>query len=118
MLDFPVLLSAEWGQVPQLLDLIENTLITLQRRKKIISLLGEIQAKPAIPYLINLLTNLALQLVSTQALGNFGTPMQQPLIAILKTHPDINMQAATAQSLGVVERQAEIQALPPFTSHS
>jgi HEAT repeat protein len=82
--------------------------------KKIVSLLGEIQTEPALPYLIDLLTNSALRLVSTQALWNFGTPMQQPLLAILRTHPDIHMQAAAAQSLGRIGAASGDTSLTPL----
>ena len=100
VLDFPILLSAEWGQVPRLVVLLELSQTSLQRQKKIISLLGEIQAKQALPRLLDLLNDSHLQLDAAWALGNFGAQAQEPLITLLQTHPDEKMQAAAAQSLG------------------
>lgn len=109
VLDFPILLSAEWGQVPRLIVLLENPQTSLQRQKKIIELLGEIQAEQALPRLLDLLNNSTLQLDAAWALGNFGAQAQEPLITLLQTHPDEKMQAAAAQSLDVLALPPEIR---------
>lgn len=113
-LDFSILLSAEWGQVQRMVGLLENSETPLPRRKKIISLLGEIRAKEALPCLLELLNNSALQIDAARALGNFGAKAQKPLISILKSHPDMNMQAAAAQSLGRIGAATGDTSLTPL----
>ncbi len=114
VLDFPILLSAEWGQVPRLVVLLENSQTSLQRRKKIIALLGEIQAEQALPCLLDLLNNSTLQIDAAWALGNFGAQAQEPLITLLQTHPDEKMQAAAAQSLGRIGAATGDTSLTPL----
>jgi len=113
-LDFPILLSAEWGQASRLVALLESPQTPLPRRKKIISLLGEIRADQALPYLFNLLQHATLRIDAARALGNFGAQAQKPLISILKNHPDVDMQAAAAQSLGRIGAATGDTSLTPL----
>ncbi len=84
----------------RLVVLLEKSKTSLQRRKKIIALLGEVQGEQGLPCLLDLLNDSHLQLDAAWALGNFGAQAQEPLITLLQTHPNEKMQAAAAQSLG------------------
>lgn len=114
VLDFPILLSAEWGQVPRLMGLLKNLQTPPSRQKEIISLLGEIQAEQALPSLLNLLKHPTLRIDAAHALGSFGSKAQKPLIAILKTHSEIPMQAAAANSLGRIGAATGDTSLTPL----
>ncbi len=114
ILDFSILLSAEWGQVPRLLALLENPQTPLPRRKTIISLLGEIRAEEAFPSLLTLLQHATLRIDAILALGHFGAKAQKPLISILQTHSNVDLQAAAVQSLGQIGATTGDTSLTPL----
>lgn len=113
-LDFPVLFSAEWGQVLRLLSLLKDPQTSPKRQRTTISLLGEIQAEQALPELLNLLEHPTLRVEAAKALGNFGSKAQKPLIAILNTHVEVPMQIAAAQSLGKIGATTGDTSLTPL----
>ncbi len=55
LLDFPLLLSAEWGQVDRLVAILDAPTSTLARKQKVVNLLGEIRAEPTFPRLLRAL---------------------------------------------------------------
>jgi hypothetical protein len=98
--EFPLLLTAEWGQPERLLKLLDLSDTSQTRKLKIISLLGEMQADEALPKLKEVLKdrNLAKQaIVAMGSLGKEGIPL---LVEIMDTSPELEVQAAAAKGLG------------------
>ncbi len=98
--DYPVLLTAEWGQTGRLRSLLESQETGLSRKRTIMFLLGEIQADDAVPCLVEALEDGALVAPAALALGNFGARVRPPLVTLLRTSPRSDVQAAAARSLG------------------
>ncbi|BFU95014.1 MAG: conserved exported protein of unknown function [Nitrospira sp.] len=98
--DFPVLLTAEWGQPDRLLKLLEAADTPQIRKLKIISLLGEMQADEALPKLKAALKDKDLSKQAAVALGNMGKEGIPILVDILKHSKQPELQAAAAKGLG------------------
>lgn len=100
--DFPLLLTAEWGQPNRLLKLLDAADTPKTRKIKIISLLGEMQADAALPKLKQALQDRELNKEAAVALGDLG-PEGIPILAdILKTSKQTDLQAAAAKGLGKI----------------
>ncbi len=98
--DFPVLLTAEWGQPDRLLKLLDASDTPQMRKIKIISLLGEMKADEALPRLKQALQDRNLNKDAAVALGNLG-PEGIPILSdILMTSKQVDLQAAAAKGLG------------------
>jgi len=100
--DFPVMLTADWGQSDRLLKLLDEPGTSEMRKLKIISLLGEMLADDAQPRLREALKDKNLSKQAAVALGNIGKDSIPTLIEILKTSKDPELQAAAAKGLGQV----------------
>ena len=100
--EFPLLLTAEWGQIDRLIRTFNAPETTLDRKVKIISLLGEIQAQEAFPFLVETLKDESLVPAVARALGHFGGQARPYLISLLKTSESPDIQAAAAKGLGQV----------------
>lgn len=98
--EFPLLLTAEWGQPERLLALLDSAGITQARKVKIISLLGEMQADEALPRLKQALQDRDLAKQALAAMGNLGKEGIPLLVEIMTTSPDLEVQAAAAKGLG------------------
>lgn len=98
--EFPLLLTAEWGQPDRLLKLLDSTETSQARKVKIISLLGEMQADEALPRLKQALQDRDLAKQALAAMGNLGRGGIPLLIEIMNTSPDLEVQAAAAKGLG------------------
>jgi hypothetical protein len=98
--DFPLLLAAEWGHPERLLKLLDSPDTTVERKVKIISLLGEMQADEALPQLKLALQDRNLNKDAAVALGNLGREGIPLLVEILKTSNQPELQAAAAKGLG------------------
>jgi len=98
--EFPLLLTAEWGQPDRLLKLLDSTETSQARKIKIISLLGEMQADEALPRLKQALQDRGLAKQALAAMGNLGREGIPLLIEIMTTSPDLEVQAAAAKGLG------------------
>lgn len=98
--DFPVLLTAEWGQPDRLLKLLEAADTPQIRKLKVISLLGEMQADEALPKLKAALKDKDLSKQAAVALGNMGKEGIPILVDILKYSKQPELQAAAAKGLG------------------
>jgi len=100
--DFPVIVTADWGQADRLLNVLDKSKSNQMRRLKIISLLGEMQADEALPRLKEALKDKDLSKQAAESLGNIGRDGIPLLIEIMKNSPDIELQAAAAKGLGQV----------------
>lgn len=98
--EFPLLLAAEWGHAERLLKLLDLADTKVERKVKIISLLGEMQADEALPSLKRALQDRALNRDAAVALGNLGREGIPLLVDILKTSNQPDLQAAAAKGLG------------------
>ncbi|MBD0315278.1 MAG: HEAT repeat domain-containing protein [Nitrospiraceae bacterium] len=100
--DFPLLLTAEWGQPDRLLKLLDSTATDQARKIKIISLLGEMQADEALPKLKEALKDRDLAKQALVAMGNLGKDGIPLLIDIMNSAPQVEIQAAAAKGLGQI----------------
>lgn len=98
--EFPLLLAAEWGQPDRLLKLLDSTETSQERKVRIISLLGEMQADEALPRLKQALQDRNLSKEAAVALGDLGREGIPLLVDILKTSNQPELQAAAAKGLG------------------
>lgn len=98
--EFPLLLTAEWGQPDRLLKLLDSVETSQARKIKIISLLGEMQADEALPRLKQALQDRDLVKQALAAMGNLGREGIPLLVEIMTTSPDLEVQAAAAKGLG------------------
>jgi hypothetical protein len=100
--EFPLLLSAEWGQVDRLLQTFRSPTTSLSRKAMIMVLLGEIQAEPAFKVLADALEDESLRPGAARALGEFGERARPYLTSLLKTSTRPDVQAAAVHGLGRV----------------
>lgn len=98
--DFPVIVTAEWGQPDRLLKLLDKSDTNQLRKLKIISLLGEMEADEALPKLKEALKDKELSKQAAVALGNMGKEGIPILVDILKHSRQPELQAAAAKGLG------------------
>src|SRR5215831_3074438 len=98
--DFPVIVTAEWGQPDRLLKLLDQSDTSQIRKLKIISVLGEMEADEALPKLKEALKDKDLSKQATVALGNMGREGIPILVDILKHSKQPELQAAAAKGLG------------------
>ncbi len=100
--DFPVLVTAEWGQGDRLVELLDRPRVKDLRKLRVISLLGEMQADEALPRLKKALQNRNLAKQAAVAIGSISREGLPLLIEILKNSEDPELRAAAAKGLGRV----------------
>lgn len=100
--EFPLLLTAEWGQPDRLLKLLDASNTSQARKIKIMSLLGEMQADDALPKLKEALQDRDLAKQALVAMGNLGKDGIPLLIDVMNTSPQVDIQAAAAKGLGQI----------------
>lgn len=100
--EFPLLLTAEWGQPDRLLKLLDSPDTSQARKIKIMSLLGEMQADEALPKLKEALKDRDLAKQALVAMGNLGKDGIPLLVDIMNTAPQPEVQAAAAKGLGQI----------------
>ena len=108
--EFPLFLTAEWGQPDRLLKLMDSPDTSQLRKLKIISLLGEMVADEALPHLTEALKD--KDLAKQAAVGKEGIPV---LIEILKHSKQPDLQAAAAKGLGDLgNTHSDPRVVPPL----
>jgi hypothetical protein len=100
--DFPVIVTADWGQADRLLTVLDTSKGNQMRRLRIIALLGEMLADTALPRLKEALKDKELAKQAAESLGNIGKSGIPILIDILKNSQDNELRAAAAKGLGQV----------------
>lgn len=98
--DFPVLITAEWGQPDRLLKMLDSPGTSQLRKLQIISVLGQMEADEALPRLREALKDKDLSKQAAVALGNMGKEGIPILVDILKHSKQPQLQAAAAKGLG------------------
>jgi HEAT repeat protein len=113
--EFPLLLTAEWGQPDRLLKLMDASQTSQIRKLKIISLLGEMVADEALPHLTEALKDKDLAKQAAIALGNMGKEGIPILIDILRSSKQPDLQAAAAKGLGDLGNiHSDSRVVPPL----
>jgi hypothetical protein len=116
--EFPLLLSAEWGQVERLLQLLENPKTTRLRKAKILSLLSDLQAEEALPNLTKLLESTDLQQETINALAGAGIESIPLLIDFFETSKESEIRAEAAKALGnVAAKSGDPRTIPPLVRY-
>ena len=116
--EFPILLSAEWGQVDRLLQLLDHPNTTRLRKAKILSVLSELQAEEALPKLTQLLESTDLQQETINALAGAGVDSIPLLIDFFETSKQSVIRAEAAKALGnVAAKTGDPRAIPPLVHY-
>lgn len=102
--DFPVLVTADWGQTPRLLALLDSPKTSELRKVTIIQVLGDMFAANAIPQLgaISKGDRATLAEAATLAIGRIGKQSTIPLLVALLGSVNVQVQIAAAKALGQV----------------
>ena len=98
--DFPVFITAEWGQPERLIKLLDTPTTSQMRKLRLISVLGQMEADEALPLLRKALKDKDLDKQAAVALGSMGKEGIPILIDILKHSKQPQLQAAAAKGLG------------------
>jgi hypothetical protein len=116
--EFPLLLSAEWGQVDRLLERLEHPKTTKLRKAKILSLLSDLQAQKALPKLTKLLESTDLQEETINALAGAGIDSIPLLIDFFETSKQSTIRAEAAKALGkVAAKSSDPRIIPPLVRY-
>jgi HEAT repeat protein len=116
--DFPVLLSAEWGQVDRLLQLLDLPHTTRLRKTKILSVLSDLHAEKALPKLQQLLESTDLQQETINALAGAGVDSIPLLIEFFETSRQSPIRAEAAKALGkLAATTGDPRTIPPLVRY-
>ncbi len=116
--DFPILLSAEWGQVDRLLQLLEHTNTPKLRKVKILSALSELHAEEALPKLTQLLESTDLQQETINALAGAGIDSIPLLIDFFETSTQSTIRTEAAKTLGTLAaKTGDPRTIPPLVHY-
>jgi len=111
--DFPVLLAAEWGHDARLFTLLKDPNTAKPRKLKILSLLPDMQAHGALPYLQDLIQDPELAEPAIVALASTGSDAIPLLTEIFQAYPESNIRAAAAKGLGEIGAHTGDPAITP-----
>lgn len=113
--DFPVLISAEWGQTQRLLKLLHEPSTAKLRKLKILSVLSDLQSEEALPQLTEIMKDKDLAQEAIVALAGVGVDSLPILIDLLETAKQPDIQAAAAKALGdVAGSTGDPRCIPPL----
>jgi hypothetical protein len=102
--DFPVLVTADWGQEDRLLKMLNDPAATSGRKTQIVVALGDLFSAKAVPQLLKELkgSDLEVAKASAVALGNIGNKDSIPALVGAMQSGKPELQAAAAKGLGVL----------------
>jgi hypothetical protein len=118
--DFPVIITAEWGQADRLAKVLESGQTNQFRKLKIVSMMGEMVNDSTLPpeavaTLKNALKDKDLAKQAAVALGNLSPESIPFLIDLLRTTKEPEVQAAAAKGLGQIGAlQGDSRIVPPL----
>ena len=102
--DFPVLVTADWGQDDRLLKMLSDPAATSGRKAQIVMMLGDLFSTKAVPQLLKELkgSDLEVAKAAAVALGNIGSKDSIPALVGAMQSGKPEVQAAAAKGLGVL----------------
>lgn len=113
--DFPVIVTADWGQADRLLKVLDDPKSNQMRRLKVMSLLGEMQADAALPRLKEALKDKELARQAAESIGGIGRDGIPLLIDIAKNSQDNELRISAVKGLGQVGGlHGDTTAVPPL----
>jgi len=113
--DFPVLITAEWGQPNRLIKLLNDPNTHRLRKLKILSTLSTLEADEALPQLTELMKQKDLAEEAVIALKGVGADSIPTLIDLFQNSQQMDIQAAAAKALGdVAATSGDPTAIPPL----
>ena len=116
--DFPVLITAEWGQPERLLTLLDAPDTPKLRQLTILSALSTLQADEALPHLSKILKQKDLAQEAIVALRGVGADSIPTLIDLFQNSQQPDIQAAAAKALGdVAGTSGNPTAIPPLLTY-
>ena len=116
--EFPVLITAEWGQVDRLLSLLDSPDIDKLRKVKILSVLNELNAEKALPRLAKIMEDKDLQEEAITALASTGPESIPLLIDLFQTSQQDAIRAAAAKAIGnVAASTGDPRTIPPLIEY-
>ncbi|MEC4680360.1 MAG: HEAT repeat domain-containing protein, partial [Nitrospirota bacterium] len=116
--DFPILLSAEWGQIDRLLMLLDRPTTPKLRKVKILSVLSDLHAEDALPKLQQLLESTDLQQETINALAGAGIHSIPLLIDFFETSTQSPIRAEAAKALGkLAAKTGDPSTIPPLVRY-
>jgi len=116
--DFPILLSAEWGQIDRLLMLLDRPTTPKLRKVTILSVLSDLHAEEALPKLQQLLESTDLQQETINALAGTGSHSIPLLIDFFETSTQSPIRAEAAKALGkLAAKTGDPSTIPPLVRY-
>ena len=115
--DFPVMLTAEWGQDERLLKLLNNPKTSKQRKLKILSVMTSIKSHEALPHLKEIIKDKSMTKDGIAALTATGSDAIPLLVELFNTAPDSFTRAAAAKGLGTIGASTGDPAITPPLLH-
>ncbi|TAJ07207.1 MAG: HEAT repeat domain-containing protein [Nitrospirae bacterium] len=102
--DFPVLVTADWGQEDRLLKMLNDPAATSGRKVQIVVALGDLFSAKAVPQLLKELkgSDLEVAKAAAVALGNIGNKDSIPALVGAMQSGKPELPAAAAKGLGVL----------------
>lgn len=116
--DFPVLITAEWGQPQRLLKLLDAPTTSNLRKLKILSSLSHLGATEALPQLTEIMKQKDLAQEAIEALKGVGEDSIPTLIDLFQNSAQPEIQAAAAKALGdVAGASGNPSTIPPLLAY-
>lgn len=116
--DFPVMITAEWGQSERLLKLLDSPDTAKVRKLKILSALKTLEVHGALPQLTEIMKQKDLAQEAIVALRGVGVDSIPTLIDLFQNSQQPDIQAAAAKALGdIAGASGNPDTLPPLVAY-
>lgn len=115
--DFPLLLTAEWGQAARLITLFKKPGTDQSLKLKIIRLLGNTNDSSVVPTLKEALTDPNLAPTAAIALGQQGDQAEETLVFLLETANTQELKVSAVKGLGeIATHSAQTSVFTPLVT--
>jgi len=115
--DFPLLLTAEWGQSERLIALMKRPESEQALKLKIIPLLGSTSDSSALATLKEALTDPVLAPTAAIALGHHGEQAEEILVTLLQTAQTPELKVSAVKGLGeIATHSAQTSVFTPLVT--
>ena len=98
--DFPVMITAEWGQDDRLIKLLDNPETSKKRKLTILTVMTSLKSHESLPHLKEIIKDPALAEEGIAALTATGSDAIPYLTELFNTSQDSTIRAAAAKGLG------------------